>query len=188
MLTNNNSKLGRGIWAFGLSTSTCTHATSMCNKFCYAKKGHFVFAPVKNMYNQNYTNSLQNDFVTNIVREIRQNYIRYIRIHPSGDFYSQAYFDKWNTIAYMCPQTRFLAYTHNYDLDATTISPNFALYYSVDPSTTNYNSTISKQALVEKIDSPHHMQRYGKYFICQSKCKECKACWSGKINICFPLR
>ena len=188
MLTNGNQKLGKGIWAFGLPTSTCMHKTELCNKFCYAKKGSFTAPAPVAYYKKNYTLSLRSDFVSAILGEIQAYYCRYIRIHPSGDFYSQAYFDKWNTIAAASPNTIFLAYTRNYEIDATYISPNFKLYYSIDDSTLKTNPTIHKFALVTKISGVVHMQRYDKYFICQSKCKVCKACFSGKINICFPLR
>lgn len=34
-----------------------------------------------------------------------------VRVHASGDFYSQTYFDAWMTVAEMRPQTTFYAYT-----------------------------------------------------------------------------
>ena len=189
MLTNGNSKLGKGIWAFNLPRSSCMHKTTYCDKYCYAKRGTFATTGVKRSMTVNLRESLRDDFVDRIISQIRAFYIRYVRIHPSGDFYSQEYADKWMEIARQSPKTRFLAYTRNYDADFSERPENFKIYYTVDEATIAFNQTIERTATVFKSrETFKHMERTPYGFVCESKCKTCKACWSGAIDIAFKLR
>jgi len=187
LLSNGNSKLGRNIYSFSLPTSTCKHKTEYCRKYCYAKKGNFVFPNVVKHYASNLRHSYAKNFSRRIREEIIQNGAEYIRIHPSGDFYNQKYFDKWLTIATSSPKCEFLAYTRNYELDASKIPPNFHLYFSIDSSTCFINTTITHYALVAP-QKGKHMELKGAFRVCDSKCYKCKACWSSKINVLFPMR
>lgn len=189
MLTNGNSKLGKDIYAFGLpAIKTCFHATSECLRYCYAKKGSFLAPNPKAYYTANYKHSQASDFVKQMNGEIAAVHPNYIRIHPSGDFYSQEYFDKWIQIAKDNPSVHFLSYTRNYDLRVENLPSNFALYYSLDKTTSKRSDDINLTALVTPISKPRHMQKVNDAFVCDSKCYKCKACWSGKINIIFPER
>jgi len=190
MLTNGNSKLGKGIWAFNLPRSSCHHKTEYCDKYCYAKRGTFATTGVKRAMTLNLRESMKDDFVDRIVGQIRAFYIRYVRIHPSGDFYSQEYVDKWLEIAKQRPETHFLVYTRNYEADFSQRPNNFKIYYTIDEATTTFNQTIERTATVFKSreDFKHMERRPDGSFVCESKCHSCKACFAGTIDIAFKLR
>lgn len=189
MLTNYNNKLGTEIWAFSLPRSTCKYKTPDCDKYCYAKRGSFQFTSVKSALEKYYLETLEDDFVDRICAQIVLNRIKWVRIHPSGDFYSQEYVDKWIEIAKRSPKTKFLAYTRNSDADFSKRPSNFTVYNSIDKSTKETNKTIERRAIAFKTDIPRlHMERVGGAFVCNDKCKYCKACWYGKFDIAFPIR
>lgn len=52
-----------------------------------------------------------------MIAELRRVRKTYIRIHDSGDFYSQAYLDKWVTIIKANPAKRFYCYTTSLHLN-----------------------------------------------------------------------
>jgi len=187
LLRNGNSKLGKNIYSFSLPISTCKHKTDYCRQYCYAKKGNFAFPTVKKHYASNLRYTRYKSFRDHIVLELMVNRAKYVRIHPSGDFYSQKYFDQWVSIANTSPSVQFLAYTRNYDLDTSKAPSNFHIYFSIDSSTCFINTTIDHYALVAP-QKGSHMELKGSFRICDSKCFKCKACWSSKINVLFPMR
>jgi uncharacterized C2H2 Zn-finger protein len=130
-----------------------------------------------------------------VLDQIRREEIETIRIHVMGDFYSQEYFDKWVEIARNCPQVKILAYTRNYDIDASNAPGNLVIYYSVDATTVKENPTIKLRAVLFRAEHGkklyQHMEKFNereRTFVCSSRCEHCKACWSGKIDIAFPIR
>lgn len=187
MLSNSNEKLGTDIYNFNLSRNTCHYKTADCEKYCYARRGNFVF--IEKYLQQNYYESLQDNFVERICGQIMFQQIKWVRIHASGDFYSQEYVDKWIQIAKRSPKTKFLAYTRNNEADFTHLPSNFVVYYSSDKSTEKGNKTLHLYANAISVNNKYkHMEKTIYGYVCNSKCKDCKACWSGKINILFPIR
>lgn len=49
--------------------------------------------------------------VTQLILDSLSPFAGYVRVHDSGDFYSQAYFDAWMDVARQRPETWFYAYT-----------------------------------------------------------------------------
>jgi len=196
MLTNGVEKLGKKIFSFSLPTESCKHQTEECKRYCYAKRGNFRYPHVARFYRRNFENSKQEDFEAKINSEINYLHIskgvKYIRIHSSGDFYSQAYFNKWARIARANPDVSFLAFTRNYSMDTSNKPNNLMLIYSVDESTEYFNPTIKRSAYV--IDSRHkhskHMEKHKKTNsrICTGKCYSCKFCWYATEDVSFPRR
>jgi len=98
---------------------TCPFATEHCKEKCYAKKAERLYPQVLPCRMANLESSKSAEFVDNMKNAIAH-YISkrtwkdktvYFRIHESGDFYSQAYYDKWVDIATAFPGVLFLAYT-----------------------------------------------------------------------------
>lgn len=102
---------------------TCPFRTPHCEHFCYARKAETAYPDCLPARKRNLRATLSPDFV-----DIMTAYIRrvmsgkaysnaesvVVRIHESGDFYSQEYFDKWLAIANNCadiPNLHFMAYT-----------------------------------------------------------------------------
>jgi hypothetical protein len=188
-LTNGNSKLGKDIWNLNLPRDTCTHKTLSCAKYCYASKGKFNFDAVKIFMGRNLSETLDERFIRRIVGQIYYLDIRYVRIHASGDFYKQQYADKWIEIAKQTPETKFVVFTRNPEIDFSKRPKNLVVYFSVDKTTPARNPSLSLTATAFDATREYkHMEKSEHGYVCQSKCKECKACWSGKINIAFPIR
>jgi hypothetical protein len=188
MLANSNEKLGEDVYNFNLSRDTCKYKTPLCEKYCYARKGNFVL--IENYLQRNYLESLEDDFVERICGQIMFKQIKWIRIHASGDFYNQSYVDKWIEIAQRSPKTKFLAYTRNWEADFSKRPANFVIYNSCDKATIRLNKGLNLLAYAEEINinTPHMTKTNLNTYACNSKCHTCKACWSGRIHIVFPLR
>lgn len=132
---------------------TCPYATADCLKYCYAKSA-YMYPSVCINHAGNYMASLQDTFVTDVCKAIREKIytkkggIRkafinprtgepkkiYVRIHESGDFYSKVYLLKWVEIAEQFPELKFFAYTKSvpyfYDLE---LPANFIARFSIFP-------------------------------------------------------
>lgn len=137
-----NSKLGPLIhhWSIpAIILSICVGATALCRKLCYAMQGHYNQRNVKEALLRNYEESLRDDFVTLACGWIRALFVRVIRIHASGEFYSTTYVDKWIEIARRNPQVTFYAYTRSWRkepilerLIELSKLPNVWLWFSCD--------------------------------------------------------
>ncbi|NIQ15680.1 MAG: hypothetical protein GTO02_15155 [Candidatus Dadabacteria bacterium] len=134
-----------GIPAFMSRTGlkTCPNAGS-CVAGCYAKQGAYNFSNVKNAYEERLAATLSDNFEAMMVEAIeekitiaeKKNKKVLIRVHDSGDFYSQEYADKWRHIASYFnadENVHFYAYTKQVDLmKSFKYWPiNFRLVYSL---------------------------------------------------------
>ena len=121
-LKKTSKALGLRVFNFGIpaykSASgklTCPMADE-CVKFCYAKKGAYVWSNVQPAFEKRYQLSKTNDFVDAMNSEISKKKPDYIRVHDSGDYYSRAYLSKWIEIAIHNPDVRFYSYTNMVDM------------------------------------------------------------------------
>ena len=129
-LKKTSKKLGLRVFNFGIpaykSASgklTCPMADS-CVKFCYAKKGAYIWSNVKPAFEKRYQLSKTDKFVEAMNAEIRKKKPDYVRVHDSGDYYSRAYLKKWIDIANSNPNVRFYSYTNMVDMMLKTSLPN----------------------------------------------------------------
>lgn len=88
------------------SRITCPYSTVICRKVCFAKKNE-TFANVRESRERNWECSKKEEFVSMVTSYIDR-YLKLkkckdklviVRIHTSGDFYSEEYLDKWIEIA-----------------------------------------------------------------------------------------
>ena len=121
-LKKTSKELGLRVFNFGIpaykSASgklTCPMADS-CVKFCYAKKGAYIWSNVKPAFEKRYQLSKTDKFVEAMNAEIRKKKPDYVRVHDSGDYYSRAYLKKWIDIAISNPNVRFYSYTNMIDM------------------------------------------------------------------------
>lgn len=114
--------------------NTCAGAKD-CRSVCYAKQGMYLFSNVKAARNKALEQTLRSDFVSLAIADLEKlsrKGFNVVRIHDSGDFYSQAYLDKWHAIARALPNLVFYAYTKSLNLDLWTGKPdNFRLIQSL---------------------------------------------------------
>ena len=136
-LKKTSKELGLRVFNFGIpaykSASgklTCPMADS-CVKFCYAKKGAYIWSNVKPAFEKRYQLSKTDKFVDAMNAEIRKKKPDYVRVHDSGDYYSRAYLKKWIDIANSNPNVRFYSYTNMVDMILKTSLPsNYDIIFS----------------------------------------------------------
>lgn len=147
---NKNEKLsktsGVGFWnvvGFGLPAdhtfldanlverNTCPGALA-CRAVCFAKQGRYVQKNVKGARAFNLAFTQSDGFVVGIIADLnRMRSVNTVRIHDSGDFYSQEYFNKWCEIARALPRLTFYAYTKSLHLDLDGAPDNFKVTQSL---------------------------------------------------------
>jgi len=196
LINNNNGKLGQFIYHFSISTKKCRHKTRDCVRYCYADRGSMRYHQAEDKrYGINAKWTRHRDFVSLISSQIRLIVYdcQYFRIHTSGDFYNQTYFNKWVQIANNFQGMKFLAFTRNYELDVSNAPANLILMFSSDPSTKKYHPSIKRRARVDyQLDNyesvEEHLELKGKSKVCRYKCKFCRECWNGDTDVLFPLK
>ena len=84
---------------------TCPMADE-CVKFCYAKKGAYVWSNVQPAFEKRYQLSKTIEFIHAMNAEIEKKRPDDVRVHDSGDHYSRSYLAKWKAIAKANPSVR----------------------------------------------------------------------------------
>ena len=109
---------------------TCPMADE-CVKFCYAKKGAYIWSNVQPAFENRYQLSKTNYFIGAMNKEIKRKKPDYVRVHDSGDYYSKAYLQKWIKIAIHNPDVKFYSYTNMVDMILNTSLPsNYDIIFS----------------------------------------------------------
>jgi len=114
---------------------TCPFAKD-CVKFCYARKGSFIWSNTKKAYEKRYLLTKDIDlFKSKMIEAITRRKATHIRIHDSGDFYNFAYINVWFQIMRENENVIFYAYTKSkilFDrLRKIDIPQNFTIIYSL---------------------------------------------------------
>lgn len=142
---NTNSKLSSSnelfiVAAFNLPAIAACPNAGRCKTGCYATQGNYRFPSVQKAYASNYA------LVKRDLGEFRElvsmdiNRLQYklvpgqrlaVRIHTSGDFYSEAYYHAWVDLAEANPNVLFYAYTKMISQSYSRLRPfNFVLIFS----------------------------------------------------------
>ena len=113
-----SKELGVKVYNFGIpaykSASgklTCPFADE-CVKFCYAKKGAYIWSNVQPAFEKRYQLTLTDQFVEIMSKEILKKQPDFVRVHDSGDYYSPKYLQKWIDIAIIHHAVKFYSYTN----------------------------------------------------------------------------
>ena len=136
-LKRTSKELGIRVFNFGIpaykSVSgklTCPMADE-CVKFCYAKKGAYIWSNVKPAFERRYELTKLESFAGLMNDEIKRKRPDYVRVHDSGDYYSRAYLAKWIQVAIHNPFVRFYSYTNMVEmLKNAELPDNFDVIYS----------------------------------------------------------
>ena len=117
-LKKTSKELGVKVYNFGIpaykSASgklTCPFADE-CVKFCYAKKGAYIWSNVQPAFEKRYQLTLTDQFVEVMSKEILKKQPDFVRVHDSGDYYSPKYLQKWIDLAVMHHAVKFYSYTN----------------------------------------------------------------------------
>lgn len=177
---------------------TCPFATEHCKALCYARKAEKMYPGCLPCREKNFMESKKESFV-NDMTEVINNYVSrkaykaaekiFFRIHESGDFYNQEYFDKWVQIAKVFPNVTFLAYTKSvrYVLFTTEIIPeNFIIRYSLWDDTKETEKSLCDCLYLPTYTAEYmtkeKIQSLGDRF-CECKdCGTCRKCYSNEIH------
>ena len=108
----------------GETVNTCPSALA-CRGVCYAKQGRYAMPNVLNARKYNLELSLQDHFAPMVIADLqRMRKVNTVRIHDSGDFYNQEYYNKWCHIAKALPHITFYAYTKTINMDLWSNKPD----------------------------------------------------------------
>lgn len=185
-LKNTSKKLGLRVFNFGIpaykSASgklTCPMADA-CIKFCYAKKGAYIWSNVKPAFEKRYQLTKTDGFVDAMNEEIRRKKPDYVRVHDSGDYYSRAYLAKWLDIAIHNPSVRFYSYTNMVDMfQKTDLPENYDVIFS-DSGKQKHLIRTSKDRYTNIFTSEQKLNRSG--FVNASKIDLYATKWFNKNN------
>ena len=134
LLSNQNSKLGK-LSSFSLPLCSCDKTMNkQCKKYCYANYMYRIYPGYRKKMMANFRAAKSDDFIGAISYELAEASY-FVRLHVSGDFYSQAYLNKWMTIARRFPNHLFYCYTKAIRLDYTKRPSNLVVYLSDDMQT-----------------------------------------------------
>lgn len=112
---------------------TCPFAKD-CIKFCYARKGSFIWSNTKKAYEKRYLLTKEPKlFKSKITEAIKRRKATHIRIHDSGDFYNRNYILQWFEIMRQFTEVIFYAYTKSKMLfdEFDFLPDNFIVIYSL---------------------------------------------------------
>lgn len=130
-----------------------------CAKGCYARQGAYTWSNVSQAFERRLQLARSPGFVATIVAELQRRQPDYVRVHDSGDFFSQSYFQDWRAIALSQPAVQFYAYTKMVPLFKRltalgALPANFTLIYSyggsadalIDPQTDRHSVVFASHA------------------------------------------
>ena len=196
-LSNGNRRMD--IPTFSLPTgASCPGATISCSRWCYAKKAERLWKNVMPSRVRNLNDSKRETFVNEMSKEISKNKSFYIRIHESGDFYSQRYLEKWFEICRRFPEKKFLAYTQSYNLDYSKKPSNMVLYWTIWPDSRCIPKTGLKAFVID--NGSRTLRNYSEQpqgleiaFKCKKghgstlTCDKCLHCFEGRGDVIFEV-
>jgi len=177
LLKFGNMKIPTSTAIFDLpAVTTCPGSTPECRKHCYARKAERCYPSVLPFRQKNFTVTRTQEFTQEIQKELAtKKKVDVVRIHSSGDFYNQRYYDKWVEITKMFPGLTFYAYTKNTKLDISKRPKNFIMLLSDDQQV--YKDQWYKYNGVATV-TPRKQQPDPNFTVCPGSCKSCTLCHS----------
>ena len=104
-----------------------------CATMCYARQGRYMFKSVRaaREFNLTLARGNQKRFGGMLVADLQRLPNQIVRIHDSGDFFSQRYLDTWVKVIKEFPEKSFYCYTKSFHLDWNKKPRNFQVIQSV---------------------------------------------------------
>ena len=160
LMTDSNVKVKAYLFSLP-PIKSCLNCAS-CKTDCYATKAYNQYPSAKALWDFNF-DLVQNDLPQLYSRLTKQldkivaskTSKKVVRIHQSGDFYTQAYLDMWASIASKYPSIKFYGYTKVdkiLDFAAFEALPNVAVVRSlIDGKYRNYGTIDYVQRMKHKV-------------------------------------
>lgn len=189
VLVDNNEY---GFLIFSLpARECCPYATELCKKICYGRNAQELFQHVYDCRKRNYNETLKDSFVRDMINAIdynlnRKKYVNkkiIFRIHETGDFFSQNYFNKWATIAEHYKTNKkliFQAYTKSLPFINKSLKEiNIKLVFSIMLDTNKKDIDLARKLGINTfsaipIEEFEQVQEDKK---CCGSCADCKKCY-----------
>lgn len=178
-----------------LAVVTCPYATEHCKALCYARKAENNYPDCKPCRDRNLKATKTAGFIPNIIDLIeymiklpsyRNGKKIVIRIHESGDFYSQEYFNKWLAIARHFESNKklvFVAYTKSVNF-IHDIPANMVVRYSIWDDTEPAQIAIANSLGLPVYTAVEHFTTETKRQQCDCiNCSTCFKCFNNKFNL-----
>lgn len=181
-ITHGNKKLPKTTLNFSLPPITsCPNSTEKCRKHCYAMKSWIQFPIVKEVWTENAEETRKATFVKKVTKHLSTKRTwKQFRIHVAGDFYDQAYFEKWVKITKKFPEKIFYAYTKNHTLNFENKPDNMIMLYSYDDriKDPNFIKSVKKNGFdgIAQVREHDYKPKEGET-ICSGDCKTCDKCY-----------
>lgn len=182
-----NFKIDRSCLITSLPTHVCFGEGNQCKK-CYAARPEKRY-PTKVLAGRerHLKETLSYDFVEQIIEELKHTRKKIVRLHESGDFYSQVYVNKWTEIIKRSPERKFYFWTKKdktFDFTELQALPNVNMMVS---RTANGGLNYGNKAYVNKLVAEEGFFlcpcKRGVHNVCMSTCFEClttnKVCFIG---------
>ena len=179
-VSSGNKKIHKSCLIFNLPTSVCFGCGKQC-KSCFALKAEYMYPNVLPCRLNNLKDSKKSSFTSEMIKNLSKRTKKIMRIHESGDFYSQSYINKWKEIIQALPHIQFYAYSkklNKFDFSEICSLPNFNVINSKPTEKlANYGSLQYINMLKEKygydICPCGIEENLEKEKICMNTCKLC---------------
>lgn len=175
-----NKKLPPSTLIFNLpAVETCPGKTEFCRTKCYALKAQRQYKATRAARAHNLALVRVGGFGDKMADTIAKNLrkIKQVRIHESGDFFSQQYLDEWLGVVRRFPSLPFWAYTKSFHLDFSQKPANLFLIGSFDKTTKDvWRGLYEKQKSV--FNSTFIVVEKDANATCIQDCSKCNICWT----------
>lgn len=199
---------------------TCPYATELCKKKCFAKKNE-TFQGVRDSRQKNLEETKKDTFVKDMINHLEYHLNRpktngkriFVRIHTSGDFYNEEYFEKWYQIARHFKGNEkilFQAYTksiiyvyewikgdfQDYEicdsevedaLEELNIHLVYSIWHDTEQSDIDLAENIGLQTFTALPKQEIESAVEDGAFLCNGDCGNCRECYTGKsLQVVIP--
>lgn len=173
-ISGGNMKLGK-ICSVSTSPISGCVPTVPCSRECYAMKAYRLRPVVKKAWDNNLAMVMTQRelFFSQISEYLNKNMPRFFRWFVGGDIIDQDFLAKMNKLALEYPNTRFLSFTKNHDLDFTGLTSNLVIIASMWPKWGNPNIPLPKAWMQDGTETrvPSDAME------CTGACDKCNMCW-----------
>ncbi|MBA2851685.1 hypothetical protein HNP86_001844 [Methanococcus maripaludis] len=187
-----NTKLNT-IFNFNLpAVTTCPGATQTCLDACYANKRRYKWDNIKSKYEFNlrlsrnaekFTTALKSFLILNDELDDSR---KIMRIHTSGDFYSNEYIKAWQEIVGYDDSWTFYGYTRSWrcdnlidELNVLRNNDNVNIFASTDKDSGEPPKGWLEAAFLKAYSSEYKECHRDMH------CDQCRHCLTGAGNVCF---
>ena len=176
---------------------TCPYATEHCKAACYAIKAERAYPSCRRSRQAHYIDTMRADFIDRMIFTIQANLDRpcyksakkiVVRIHESGDFYSERYTNYWIEIAkHFAGDKRvvFMAYTKSVRFfQGKEIPENMVVRFSLWDDTKASEKAIADEMELPVYTAVDKFTNESKKERCLCKnCSTCNKCWCKAIEM-----